>query len=366
MRKITNYIIVLLAVLCIQGIVVNAEEELPSRFDYIRYAEENQDLKQVYGYDKDALYEHYINIGKGEGRIAHFEGGADYFDYRAYLDMYPELEAIYGRDYKALYIHYITIGMGEGRKAYYYANIMGSKKNKTVVRNGSTFTIEGYSFETTKEPYEHPSNKWKFNNPDGGFPIVYEYYKETEDGYYRLTEIIHELNRVSGYDDSFYSFEEFIHDGFDLFTDEEKLAYISYVMKNNKDMVFAAFTWLVSTDYFTLEEKINIIKDHGMCTVSDYYVNWIWDVYSSKLPNGSKVDSVITKYFRSVGNPLHSIKGTDGNTYAIPEKDVERYRSNGAIKKINRTVNFMGAYTQEMEFEYVNPAKIDCERWYRG
>ena len=366
MRKITNYIIVLLAVLCIQGMVANAEEELPSRFDYIRYAEENQDLKQVYGYNKDALYEHYINIGKGEGRIAHFEGGADYFDYRAYLDMYPELEAIYGRDYKALYIHYITIGMSEGRKVYYYSNTIGGKKNKMVERNGSTFTIEGYSFETTKAPYEHPSNEKFFNNPDGGFPIVYEYYIETEEGYYRQTDNLYNIQRAVGDNSWNYTYEEFINDGFDLFTDEEKLAYISYAMKNNKDMVFAAFTWLTSTDYFTLEQKIGIIKEHGMCTVSDYYANWIWDVYSSKLPNGSKADSVIRAHFRSIGNPLYSIDGTDGNDYAIPKKDVERYRSNGVIKKMNRAVSFMGAWTQEMEFEYINPAKIDCERWYRG
>ena len=365
MRKIVNYFIVLLAVLCMQEMVVNAEEELPSRFDYIRYAEENQDLKQVYGYDKDALYEHYINIGKNEGRIAHFEGGADYFDYRAYLDMYPELEAVYGRDYKALYIHYITIGMSEGRQVYYYS-IVGDK-NKTVERNGNIFTIDGYSFETIKEPYEHPRNKSVFNNPDGGFPVVYEYYEKTEEGYYTLVETLMDINRAVGYRSSVqYNQEEFINDGFDLFTDEEKLAYLSYVMKNNKNMVFSAVVWLISTDYFTLEQKIGIIKEHGMCTVSDYYANWIWDVYSSKLPNGSEADGAISVHFRSIGNPLHSIKGADGNIYMIPEKDMERYRSNGAIKKEMRTYSFMGAWTQEMEYEYINQAKIDCERWYRG
>lgn len=365
MRKIANYIIVLIAVLCIQGMVVNAEEELPSRFDYIRYAEENQDLKQVYGYDKDALYEHYINIGKGEGRIAHFEGGADYFDYRAYLDMYPELESVYGTDYKALYIHYITVGMSEGRQAYYYSNAIGGMKNKRVERNGSIFTIEGYSFETTKEPYYTPYNKSIFNSPEGGFPVVYEYYEEGEDGLLWYKDILRDINEAVGYSGTSYKQEEFINDGFYLFTDEEKLAYFSYVMKNNKKIVCSALTWLVTTDYFTLEQKINIMKEHGIW-VSDYYSNWMWEVYSSKIPNGSEIDAGISAHFRIIGNPLHIIKGTDGNTYAIPENDVEKYRSNGTIKKTKQTYSFMGAWTQEMEVEYINPSQIDCERWYRG
>lgn len=37
-------------------------------FDYISYASHNEDLFAVYGFDKKALWEHYINHGQAEGR----------------------------------------------------------------------------------------------------------------------------------------------------------------------------------------------------------------------------------------------------------------------------------------------------------
>lgn len=37
-------------------------------FDYIRYAEKYPDLKKAFGYDKTALYKHYISYGIAEGR----------------------------------------------------------------------------------------------------------------------------------------------------------------------------------------------------------------------------------------------------------------------------------------------------------
>lgn len=39
-------------------------------FDYVAYADKYPDLKGMFGYDKNALYEHYINYGINERRIA--------------------------------------------------------------------------------------------------------------------------------------------------------------------------------------------------------------------------------------------------------------------------------------------------------
>ena len=39
-----------------------------SRFDYIRYADENPDLYEAFGYNRDLLYSHYSLSGKKEGR----------------------------------------------------------------------------------------------------------------------------------------------------------------------------------------------------------------------------------------------------------------------------------------------------------
>lgn len=55
--------------------ITGAEEYIPftgtiDEFDYIAYADMYPDLKNVYGYDKEALYEHYITLGINERRIA--------------------------------------------------------------------------------------------------------------------------------------------------------------------------------------------------------------------------------------------------------------------------------------------------------
>ena len=41
-------------------------------FNYIEYADRYSDLMDVFGYDRNALYEHYIRYGIKEGRIATF------------------------------------------------------------------------------------------------------------------------------------------------------------------------------------------------------------------------------------------------------------------------------------------------------
>lgn len=39
-------------------------------FDYVAYADRYPDLRKAFGYDKEALYEHYVTCGVEEGRIA--------------------------------------------------------------------------------------------------------------------------------------------------------------------------------------------------------------------------------------------------------------------------------------------------------
>lgn len=39
-------------------------------FNYMAYADRYPDLKNIFGYDKEALYDHYVNCGMNEGRIA--------------------------------------------------------------------------------------------------------------------------------------------------------------------------------------------------------------------------------------------------------------------------------------------------------
>jgi hypothetical protein len=108
------------------------ERITPETFDYVRYANDNPDLLSAYGYDKSKLYQHYQTAGKAEGRLAHtlpykpgriavFDYLGDesyYFDAKRYADDNPDLKAVFGYDKAALWNHYKTRGIQEGRTAY--------------------------------------------------------------------------------------------------------------------------------------------------------------------------------------------------------------------------------------------------------
>lgn len=91
-------------------------------FDYTRYADDYPDLYAVYGYNKDALYAHYANLGENENRKAHidrrsFLTAANFNAFR-YASDYPDLAASLGTDATVLYNHYITVGYQEQREAH--------------------------------------------------------------------------------------------------------------------------------------------------------------------------------------------------------------------------------------------------------
>ena len=93
-------------------------------FDYVRYANDYPDLKAAFGFNANALYQHYITYGIKEGRTAYASAKvtvttsvAD-FDYVRYADDYADLKAAFGYDAKALYNHFITYGIKENRGNY--------------------------------------------------------------------------------------------------------------------------------------------------------------------------------------------------------------------------------------------------------
>lgn len=57
---------------------------------------------------------------KGKFAVTPFLGTIDEFDYKAYADRYPDLKDAFGYDKNALYDHYITFGMNEMRIASSY------------------------------------------------------------------------------------------------------------------------------------------------------------------------------------------------------------------------------------------------------
>ena len=139
-------------------------------FDAQYYADSYADVKAAFGYDEDALWQHYSVYGKNEGRACAAGSGksgtssrtmADgtVFDYVYYADRYPDLKAAFGYNETALWNHYQTCGKREGRLAYggqIDKRTSGEVNLNTafpwfirVNRAANTVTVYGYDFNNT-------------------------------------------------------------------------------------------------------------------------------------------------------------------------------------------------------------------------
>lgn len=126
MRKIAG--VLAAAMMCSLFVSVHAQAgeyilfENYEAFGYISYANKYPDLLAVYGYNKDALWAHYVTAGAEEGRVATVDKASiltlDNFDAARYASDNPDVAAAVGTDPAALLNHYKTSGYLEGRRVY--------------------------------------------------------------------------------------------------------------------------------------------------------------------------------------------------------------------------------------------------------
>lgn len=147
-------IVALVAVLafCTFGVSANAAG-LKDIFNAKYYADQYKDLYDAFGYDEEALYDHYLTYGINEGRsmnpiidvvkyregyedldtafgdnwdayVDHYftygikekrDNGTD-FDIAAYVEAYDDIEEAFGNDFVAIAEHYQTFGINENRQ----------------------------------------------------------------------------------------------------------------------------------------------------------------------------------------------------------------------------------------------------------
>ena len=67
-------------------------------------------MYNAFGYDEEALYQHYLDYGYKEGRSM-----SPVFDLKKYRDTYKDLDDAFGDDFDAYVEHYFTYGMKEKR-----------------------------------------------------------------------------------------------------------------------------------------------------------------------------------------------------------------------------------------------------------
>ena len=119
-------------------------------FDYRRYADDYDDLKQAFGYNQKQLWNHYLDCGFGEGRTVYLTNGSratlanaqtglnsSNFDYRRYADDYQDLKKAFGYDRSLLWRHFVDFGVSEGRAAY-----VGTVENNQLHAERERRTVE--------------------------------------------------------------------------------------------------------------------------------------------------------------------------------------------------------------------------------
>ncbi len=88
-------------------------ENIDLVFDAAYYADCNQDLRSIYGYDEEQLLNHFLTSGMKEGRVA-----CESFNVSAYRENNPDLSDLYGDNMASYYEHYMSCGHTEGRACH--------------------------------------------------------------------------------------------------------------------------------------------------------------------------------------------------------------------------------------------------------
>ncbi len=82
-------------------------------FDPDYYLQNNPDVANAYGNNKQAAFNHFLSNGMAEARRS-----KSTFYVVNYRNRYPDLQAAFGNDWRQYYIHYINHGYAEGRIGY--------------------------------------------------------------------------------------------------------------------------------------------------------------------------------------------------------------------------------------------------------
>lgn len=118
------------------SITANAATLSTSVFDPSYYYNSNPDLQAAYGYDENALLNHYLTFGLKEGR-----SGSAEFNAATYKNNYSDLSQTFGNDYLSYCYHYMNFGKTEGRNAASPQGNVTSQASTTTTTASTTATV---------------------------------------------------------------------------------------------------------------------------------------------------------------------------------------------------------------------------------
>lgn len=165
---LTGCLLVGLTVMC-HPMSVSANESITrENFDYVRYADDYQDLKDAFGYDAKALYDHYRTYGIAERRTAYSVVSAAEFDHVRYADDYQDLKEAFGYDAGALYSHYLNFGRAEGRIVYRTdGSVVEGAAGKQAEEDNAGGTEQAAAADTKTQNKIVTDDGWEWNEKWG-------------------------------------------------------------------------------------------------------------------------------------------------------------------------------------------------------
>ena len=139
------------------------------------YADKYPDLKAAFGYNEEALWNHFIKYGLSEGRIA-----SPVFSIRYYKNKYPDLQQAFGSDYEKYVEHFLKYGMKEGRIASEEFNVRTFKASRPdlVDHYGSELPYYYFHYELYGDQEVSEVKITVYNGTDYSPVYDFNYYTE--------------------------------------------------------------------------------------------------------------------------------------------------------------------------------------------
>ena len=154
---------------------ISEGRQMNELIDIIEYREKYPDLQEAFGDDWDAYIAHYFSYGAFE----HRDNGTD-FDPVDYLNRYSDLQAVFGTDIMAAYKHYKEFGQQEGREGRSEATVKAEKEAAARAQE-----VVAKEKETTSKVEENTGNSGPAEPDKGSFAI--QSVEVIGDGHIRVT-----------------------------------------------------------------------------------------------------------------------------------------------------------------------------------
>ena len=249
-------------------------------FDVLAYAAANPDLRNAFGNTLSSYYKHYINNGAAEGRVAvgshsitnYVKSVSGYdlsgiYDYNYYVSKYEDVRRAFGLNDKAAFDHFLNYGLKEGRIAKADSDISIYNKFKPLGANLAKIRTNLWNIEFSPV-YDYVY--YMTNNPDVAKAVNYDSYSalrhfadygifEGRKGKETYNEIVYNNLKAQYEPNRFKN---------DFAKAKAVLDAVGWDLK-------AAFNWSAGMPYYGRNGLLPVVPDNGI----DWFANFGFDNY---------------------------------------------------------------------------------------